>query len=88
MWSDQGKSLVSTGAILKSEVMRVDRTYLAVIDVSNGTNVHMGLRALENSVRPVHVHELCGVLLLERSLERAGVAILEAMSGGPQERRN
>lgn len=63
-------------------------SYLSVIDVADCANVDMGLCSLKYGVCAVHVHELCGVLLLEGALQRARVAILETVSGGPQERRN
>lgn len=59
-----------------------------MINVTDGTNVNVRLCSLENGIGPVHVCELCCVLPPESRLQRARVAILETVSGGPQEWRN
>lgn len=59
-----------------------------MIDVTNGTNVHVRLRSLEDGVRSVDVEGRRHILRLERVLERVGSAARsEGLARGAQERR-
>lgn len=62
--------------------------YLSVIDVANGTNVNMGLRSLEDGICAVDVHKSSSILSLQSRLERANIAVLEAVASRAQKRRN
>lgn len=66
----------------------LSRSYLSVIDVTNGTDVDVRLSALERGVCAVDVGEAGGRLLVQGGLKGARVAILEAAARGPQERRD
>lgn len=66
-------------------------TYLAVIDVTNRTNVHVRLRSLENcGIGTGDVEGGGGYILLAHSkLQRVGIgAGSEGMTRGAQERRH
>lgn len=62
--------------------------HLSVIDMTDGTNVHVGLRALIRSICAVDLGEAGGGPVAQSRLKGGGVAILEAVARGPQERRN
>lgn len=59
-----------------------------MIDVTDGTDVHVRLRALIRSICAVNLGESGGGPVAQGRLKGAGIAILETMSRGPQERRN
>ena len=64
------------------------QAHLSVIDVADGTNVHVGLRALIRGICAVDLGEAGGGPVAQGRLKGAGIAILEAVTRGPQERRN